>query len=175
MEIRYLNSSDDLNEISSIYERSWKYAYQGIIPQTYLDSIPEGCWAGGITNDGMHTLVMSYNGQLIGTASFCQSRRTELCGFGEIVSIYLLPEYIGKGYGKHLLNRCIEELCKLGYRELILWVLEENQRARIFYERNGFFCTDICRLDTIGGKKLAEVLYAMRCETSPAATSGGIS
>lgn len=32
MEIRYIDSNDDLKEISRIYEQSWKYAYKGIIP-----------------------------------------------------------------------------------------------------------------------------------------------
>ena len=42
MKIRYLVPSDDRKAISSIYEISWKYAYAGIIPQDYLDQIPEG-------------------------------------------------------------------------------------------------------------------------------------
>ena len=42
MEIRYHSESDDRKEISRIYEESWKYAYRGIIPQEYLDAIPEG-------------------------------------------------------------------------------------------------------------------------------------
>ena len=45
MEIRYLNNSDDPMQVSAIYEQSWKCAYKGIIPQSYLDSIPEGKWA----------------------------------------------------------------------------------------------------------------------------------
>lgn len=45
MEIRYLNENDNRLEISKIYEESWKYAYKGIIPQSYLDSIPKGKWA----------------------------------------------------------------------------------------------------------------------------------
>ena len=44
MEIRFADKNDDLLEISGIYERSWKYAYKGIIPQNYLDSIPAGRW-----------------------------------------------------------------------------------------------------------------------------------
>ena len=39
MEIRYIDKNDDPFEISDIYEQSWKYAYKGIIPQEYLDSI----------------------------------------------------------------------------------------------------------------------------------------
>lgn len=42
MEIRTINNADDRNAISQIYEESWKYAYKGIIPQSYLNSIPKG-------------------------------------------------------------------------------------------------------------------------------------
>lgn len=42
MEIRPLRETDDRLEISRIYEKSWKLAYQGIIPQAYLDGIPAG-------------------------------------------------------------------------------------------------------------------------------------
>lgn len=45
MEIRYMIPADDKMEISKIYEESWKYAYKGIIPQDYLDSIPKGRWS----------------------------------------------------------------------------------------------------------------------------------
>ncbi|WP_218015478.1 hypothetical protein [Dialister micraerophilus] len=45
MEIRYITNSDDRLAISKIYEESWKYAYKGIIPQEYLNSIPEGRWS----------------------------------------------------------------------------------------------------------------------------------
>ena len=159
MEIRFLSPEDDLSEVSSIYEKSWKYAYQGIIPQDYLDSIPEGRWANGITKNGMHSLVMTDGGRMIGTTGFCRSRWEQYRDFGEIVSIYLLPEYIGKGYGTHLLNRCTEELRRLGFSRILLWVLEENTRARAFYERNGFLCSDACRDDMIGGKELREVMY----------------
>lgn len=33
MEIRYINSLDDRNELSNIYEQSWRKAYRGIILQ----------------------------------------------------------------------------------------------------------------------------------------------
>lgn len=140
-------------------KKSWKYAYRDIIPQDYLDSIPEGRWAGSITKAGMYSLVMTDGGRMIGTASFCRSRWEQYPDCGEIVSIYFLPEYIGKGFGKHLLNRCAEELHRLGFRQILLWVLEENTRARAFYEKNGFLCTAESRSDCIGGKALREVMY----------------
>ena len=116
MKIRLLEQNDNLYEISSIYENSWKYAYKDIIQQDYLDSIPEGRWAKGINREGMRNLVVTDNNKYVGTAGFCRSRWEKYSDYGELVSIYFLPEYIGKGYGKHLLDRCLKELKEMGIR-----------------------------------------------------------
>lgn len=164
VEIRYLLPEDDLLEISSVYEKSWRYAYKGMIPQSYLDSIPEGCWADNIHKDGRRNLVMVENGKIIGTSGFGRSRWEKYSDHGEIVSIYLLPEYIAKGYGGRLLRAVVEELGKLGFHHALLWVLEENLRARRFYEKNGFIQSKEYRDDMIGGKKVREVIYLCRID-----------
>ena len=163
MKIRFINQNDDLLEISNIYECSWKYAYKNIIPQEYLDSIPKGRWANRITKDGMFNLVIIENGLIIGTSGICRSRWKQYSDYGEIVSIYFLPEYMGKGFGNHLLKRCIEELKRLGFDRILLWVLEDNIRARKFYEKNGFVCSDEYLNDNIGGKEIREVMYSYNC------------
>ncbi len=159
MEIRYITKDDDPLEISKIYESSWKYAYKGIIPQGYLDSIPTGQWANSINKVGLNSLVLIECGRIIGTASFCKSRWEKYGDHGEVVSIYFLPDYIGKGYGRLLLNKCIEELKKCGFNKVLLWVLEENHRARKFYEKNGFIYSEVFMVDNIGGKEIRELLY----------------
>ncbi len=159
MEIRYLTPADDRTAVSRIYEESWKYAYKGIVPQDYLDSIPEGRWASGLDRQGRSTLVCVDGGKLVGTSTFCGSRFEQFPGWGEVISIYLLPEYIGKGYGRLLLKSIVLELNRQGYPDIFLWVLEENRRARHFYEQFGFSPTDDFLTQTIGGKALREVRY----------------
>lgn len=159
MEIRYIIKEDNPFEISKIYESSWKYAYKGMIPQAYLDSIPAGQWANNIYKSGLKSLVLIEDGRMIGTASFCRSRWERYSDYGEIVSIYFLPDYIGKGYGRLLLNKCIEQLKQDGFSKLLLWVLEDNHRARKFYEKNGFVYSGVFMVDNIGGKEVREVLY----------------
>lgn len=161
MEIRYINSNDDLLEISGIYEKSWKFAYKGIIPQDYLDGIPTGHWAKSLNNNGMNNLLLIENSQIIGTACFGKSRWKKYSDYGEIVSIYFLPDYISKGYGKILLNKCVDELNKLGFHKILLWVLEDNHKARKFYEKNEFICSEEYLNDSIGGKELREVMYVL--------------
>ena len=159
MEIRYITSADNRMIISKIYEESWKYAYKGIIPQHYLDSIPEGRWAPNIDNPLWKTLVCIDNGKIVGTSSFCKSRFEQFRDCGEIISIYLLPEYMGKGCGKVLMESVISEMKKQGYENIFLWVLAENIRARHFYEQFGFLQADDFLEDNIGGKDLREVRY----------------
>ena len=54
-----------------------------------------------------------------------------------IEDLYVLPEEQGKGYGTKLL-RCAIGICS---GTPVLWILENNARARRLYERNGFFET----------------------------------
>ena len=162
MEIRYIKTSDSRDDISRIYEESWKYAYSGIIPQDYLDSIPKGRWADKLDNPKWNTLVCIEDGQYIGTSSFCKSRFEQYPDFGEIISIYFLPEYMNKGHGSKLMQTVSNELQKQGFKEVFLWVLEENDKARRFYERIGFVCSEDYLDDNIGGKELREVRYVYR-------------
>ena len=162
MEIRYITSSDDRNAISRIYEESWRYAYRGIIPQDYLDAIPKGRWAGHFDNPGWYTMVCVEDGAFIGTGSFCRSRFARFPDAGEVISIYFLPEYMGKGYGRELMKAVLRELKEQDFREVFLWVLEENRRARGFYESMGFRRTDDSMESSIGGKMLRELRYTYR-------------
>lgn len=159
MEIRYLSPADDRNAVSRIYEESWRYAYRGILPQDYLDAIPGGRWAKNLDIPGWHTMVLVENGEYIGTSSFSRSRSPRFPDDGEVISIYLLPEHIGQGLGRLLMDAVLEELRKQGFSKAFLWVLEENGRARRFYERYGFTCTGERTEGVIGGKRVRELRY----------------
>lgn len=159
LEIRYITKSDDRLVISKVYEESWKYAYKDIVPQDYLDSIPEGQWALHMEQEDRKNLVMVQDGIIIGTSGFGKSRMAEMDGFGEIISLYFLPEYMGKGHGRLLLQAVVSELKKMGFDKVFLWVLEKNRNARHFYEKCGFVQTERCLFSDIGGKELKEVQY----------------
>lgn len=148
---------------SYIYAMSWKIGYKGIIPQPYLDKIPLGQWADWLGNDN-HThfqadYLLSDNGDFIATASICEARNEQYRGWGEIMSIYVLPEQFRKGYGTTLFSYLTDQLQKSGYSKIYLWVLEDNQRARGFYESMGLQTNGDRIVQNIGGKDLAEIRY----------------
>ena len=162
MEIRPLRETDDRLAVSRIYEESWKSAYRGVIPQAYLDAIPVGRWAANRDQAGRRSLVLEE--EMIGVACVGPSRWPDYPDYGEIVSLYLLPAYTGRGYGRALLAAAVEALADRGYGDALLWVLEENRRARRFYERAGFRFSGEFMDDEIGGKPLREVLYLRHIE-----------
>lgn len=165
MEIRLMNDRDDRDAISKIYEESWKFAYKGLIPQEYLDSIPEGNWAKAVDTPEWNTLLMLDGEQIVGTTSYCYSRFEDWKDYGEIISIYFLPAYMGKGYGRALLQEAVDRLAEMGCTDILLWVLAENERAKRFYEKNGFAESGAYLDDNIGGKALKEVQYVRHVET----------
>ena len=52
--------------------------------------------------------------------------------------LYVVPEWWGKGVADELHDRALEIVRNLGSAQIHLWVLEENARARRFYEREGW-------------------------------------
>lgn len=161
MEIRYVTCNDSRESISDIYEQSWRYAYKDIVPQDYLDSIPPGRWADVPERAGLRTMLCIEGTKPVGVSTFGESRFEQFSTWGEIVSLYLLPEYMGRGIGRALLDKVTAELRASGYADIFLWVLEENVRARRFYERYGFRQTDDIICTDIGGKSLREVRYSL--------------
>lgn len=162
IEIRLVTAEDDLTAISNIYERSWKYAYRGIVPDAYLDGIPAGQWVPRLSQQGRSSLVALYDGRIAGTASFAPARMESMEGYGEVISLYVLPEAMDKGVGYELLKSAVAGLRGQGFSAVYLWVLEDNTRARRFYERFGFESSGAVRSDNIGGKVLREVQYVLR-------------
>jgi len=52
--------------------------------------------------------------------------------------LYVVPEWWGKGVADELHDAGLEIVRDLGSAQIHLWVLEENARARRFYERRGW-------------------------------------
>lgn len=162
MEIRNA-AIDDIEDISRIHALSWKSAYKGIVPQAYLDELKEDFWVSAfeiwIKDNVLTAQLIFENGSPVGCVAYGKARDMSLPNWGEIVSIYLLPEYFNKGYGNILLNSALSDLQRFGYQNIYLWVLKENKQARRFYEKNKLHCNkDECSCE-IMGKQLTEIRY----------------
>ncbi|MCB0322184.1 MAG: GNAT family N-acetyltransferase [Bdellovibrionales bacterium] len=79
------------------------------------------------------------NGTLLGTNGFRRERRQKFQHKGCIWGMFVVPEARGRGIGKQLLTRLIDEVRGLGEIEQIhLWVSTTSPRARALYTSMGF-------------------------------------
>lgn len=56
-----------------------------------------------------------------------------------------------------MMTHLLQEVADAGYSRLVLWVFEENHRARAFYESHGFVATNQEK-ETLGAKELLYII-----------------
>ncbi|WAM35848.1 GNAT family N-acetyltransferase [Caldicellulosiruptor acetigenus] len=156
---------EDVASMSRIHALTWKEAYKGLIPQEYLNGISEDKWIKPFTDalsNKLHEAAIINNGETdTGCVCFGKSRDGE-AGYGEIISIYVLPAYWSTRQGYELMNFALNRLKKQNFDYCHLWVLEGNTRALNFYERYGFRSDNKVRMLNIAGVNLRELRYSIK-------------
>lgn len=157
-------------DIAYIQVSSWKDAYLGIIPDDYLEKLTvekKEKFIAKIFDKGIADYYLMYDeARPIGVFVACRSMDKDADGdTAEVSAIYFLPEYWRKGHGTKLLEFGLNKIKELGYRNVTLWVLEKNDKARRFYEKNGFEI-DGTKDEIIIGKPLTKVRYKIVLKNS---------
>lgn len=160
IEVERLAAGDDLAAVASVYARSWRHAYRGIVPQGFLDALSEGFWQLGLEQSADRTFVAREGGETVGVCTYGPARVEAFVGWGEVVSLYVLPERTGGGIGSKLLDAALGALAAEGFERAYLWVLTDNAPARAFYERRGFRLLERENVVEIAGEQLREACYA---------------
>jgi ribosomal protein S18 acetylase RimI-like enzyme len=137
--IRHAKPSD-AQAIALAHDASWRDAYRGVIPGAELERMiarrgPKW-WQSAILR-GTGLLVLDFNGEIAGYATYGRNRVPSMPYSGEIFEIYLVPEYQGHGFGRRMFNAARRELAEHGYLSTIVWALAENDKALGFYRRLG--------------------------------------
>lgn len=147
----------DAAAISRILAASWREAYRGMVPQSFLDSLSDDAWTerfqAWFEAKEVSALLLLEDGKPAGTASFLLS--------GEIRTLYILPEKWRRGYGSKLLKAVCDRLRPVR-KDAYVWVLRENERARRFYQDFGFSPNGEDIEFTVGGKVLTDLKYCIQ-------------
>ena len=112
-----------LNRISVNSKKHWNY------PEEWIER-----WMKDLTMTSSdlvshETLVMEFEKRVIG---FCSTK--DQIDHYEVIHLWVLPEFIGKGYGKILLK---ETLTSFVLQDKPIWVLADPN-AESFYKKQGF-------------------------------------
>ena len=76
----------------------------------------------------------------------------------ELYAIYVHPSHQHRGAGQALFHGCVIKLRELGHRNLCVWVLNENTRARRFYEKLGGQAAGNAPIN-LGGQHYEQTMY----------------
>jgi GNAT superfamily N-acetyltransferase len=149
---------DDAQGVARVQVRTWQAAYAGLLPSDGLSrmSVDRAAeqW------QAHPPLVAEQDGEIMGFVSMGASRDDD--ADGELFAIYVEPGRWGTGVGRALIDAAEARLRERGYRDVILWVLEDNSRARLFYEAAGWQADGGRRPIEIFGVSFPEVRYRKR-------------
>lgn len=129
---------DDALAISETHRAAWQHAYSGLIPYKTLMTMVERrsyAWWKNAIRGSTSILVLEVEGIITGYATLGLNRARSLPQEGEIYELYLKPEYQGIGLGKKLFGEARRLLSSLGCEGMVVWTLEENERAVNFTRR----------------------------------------
>ncbi|HXG77611.1 MAG TPA: GNAT family N-acetyltransferase [Gaiellaceae bacterium] len=136
----------DAHAIAHVHTATWQEAYAHVFPAHRLAGLVEehraARWQESLASPQprSHTLVAELAGEVVGFAHVGPSRDPEANGDldAELYAIYVLPEAWGRGVGRALMAQVLRRLRAEGFREAVLWVLEDNPRTRRYYELAGW-------------------------------------
>lgn len=152
----------DAGDIARIHVETWRHAYKGIVPDSYLDGLSierrAEAWGKILSESVAGTLVaVDADGRIVGWVSFGASRDSDGRGLGEVYAVYLQTSEWGKGIGRDLMAAAERRLAGQGFSVVTLWVLELNSRTRGLYDRAGYKPDGAKKTISLGGKELVEL------------------
>jgi len=144
-----------------VHTRSWQRAYEHVFGAERLAGIDverrRALWKRVLAQPERDVFVAERDGRVVGFVGTLPSRDPD--ADGELGEIYVLPAALGSGVGHALMGAALGALRARGYGEAILYVLDDNPRARAFYEREGWSLDGGEKTDEFLGLAVREVRY----------------
>jgi ribosomal protein S18 acetylase RimI-like enzyme len=155
---------DDVPAMAALHVKCWQQAYRGIFPDSVLNNLSvekrvEG-WTRTLNDPHVFSPAAQVGGVWCGFMH-CGPTRQKY-GEGEVYGIYVDSTQYRRGVGRRLMTLASDNLSGRGYRSFVLCVVENNHRARRFYETMGGTLTDEKLSFTLEGIDYPEVMYEFK-------------
>jgi ribosomal protein S18 acetylase RimI-like enzyme len=129
-------TAGDAEAIAEIQVETWRVAYAHAFSPEFLDNLSvderRDLWARTLSAGTFDVFVAELGGRVMGFVS--SGPAEDESAPGELFALYVEPTGWGKGAGRALLERAERALRDAGLDTAVLWVLEDNPRARRLYE-----------------------------------------
>jgi ribosomal protein S18 acetylase RimI-like enzyme len=134
----------DVPAIAELHAESWRSAYRGVLSDDYLEKDVHrdrlAVWQERFSNasqGSMFVIVAEMASTFLGGFACVFPEKDAIWG-SFLDNLHVSPQLTGQGIGRKLLAESAGRLVRLGSSAgLYLWVIEQNYRARRFYEKAG--------------------------------------
>lgn len=161
-----------------MHVRSWRIGHRGLYPQDVLDAVSveerEPVWRDtlAVPSPGRIVLVAERAGSIVGFASGGPARERSNEATAEVYELFVDPEVLGTGTGHALFRATLNQLERAGFDAVTIWVVEGNELARRFYEREGLVADGMSKRAKLRDAEVTEIRYS--ASISPPGSRGSI-
>ncbi|MGE0154514.1 MAG: N-acetyltransferase family protein [Reyranellaceae bacterium] len=164
----------DAFAIARVHVETWRATYPTLLPHDYLAkrlSVDTRAiyWQRTLQADQANeaVFVAEEAGEVIGFASIGRARKAPRDTvdaarpsrhWGEVFTLYVLPDHQERGAGRMLLANGFAELLERGFDAALLWVVAGNP-SRFFYEAMGGRAAG-SDVEKFAGASIEEICYA---------------
>ena len=133
--IKTMETPEEIEGKSLVHWQTWREAYDDLLPAEFQETMTLDRCRFFSQKYPENTLIAIDGKKVVGFISY-GNFRGETIQAGEIIALYVLKDYYGKGVSKQLMHAAFVALDQ--FSEIYLWVLKENKRAIAFYQKMGF-------------------------------------
>ena len=133
--IKTMETPEEIEGKSLVHWQTWREAYDDLLPADFQETMTLEKCRFFSQKYPENTLIAMDGKKVVGFISY-GNFRDEAIQVGEIIALYVLKDYYGKGVSKQLMHAAFVALDQ--FSEIYLWVLKENKRAIAFYQKMGF-------------------------------------
>ena len=133
--IKTMETPEEIEGKSLVHWQTWREAYDNLLPADFQETMTLEKCRFFSQKYPENTLIAMDGKKIVGFISY-GNFRDEAIQAGEIIALYVLKDYYGKGVSKQLMHAAFVALDQ--FSEIYLWVLKDNKRAIAFYQKMGF-------------------------------------
>ena len=133
--IKAMETPEEIEGKSLVHWQTWREAYDDLLPADFQETMTLEKCRFFSQKYPENTLIAMDGKKVVGFISY-GNYRDETIQAGEIIALYVLKDYYGKGVSKQLMHAAFVALDQ--FSETYLWVLKDNKRAIAFYQKMGF-------------------------------------
>ena len=137
--VKQMETPEEIEGKSLVHLQTWREAYDDLLPADFQETMTLEKCRFFSQKYPENTLIAMDGKKVVGFISY-GNFRDEAIQAGEIIALYVLKDYYGKGVSKQLMHAAFVALDQ--FSEIYLWVLKDNKRAIAFYQKMGFTFDD---------------------------------